>query len=211
MMAIFISADSREKDVIESIKIFPCIINEVYLETGDFIVSDRCVIERKTYTDFLASVYDGRIFEQVRTMKDNFEVVVILVEGTENFEEKTSDTIFKSVLASLILKFNVSILNTKNFQDTAKMIYELARKEQEENKREHDFNIVKKEKEIPEIRERLLSSLPLINRTKAKKLLEHFKTPEHIFSASEEELQAVEGIGKILSKKIREIITKEYL
>jgi len=44
----------------------------------------------------------------------------------------------------------------------------------------------------------------------AERLLKHFKTVENVFTAKEEELMKVEGVGKERAKKIREVLTAEY-
>ncbi|MBI4896157.1 MAG: hypothetical protein HY832_01270, partial [Candidatus Aenigmarchaeota archaeon] len=44
----------------------------------------------------------------------------------------------------------------------------------------------------------------------AQKLLTHFSTPERLFAANEKELQEVDGIGKVLARKIRFILSHTY-
>ncbi len=41
------------------------LITQETLSIGDFIISDRTAIERKTAEDFVASIIDGRLFEQI--------------------------------------------------------------------------------------------------------------------------------------------------
>lgn len=42
------------------------------LETGDYVLSGDLVVERKTAVDFVASILDGRLFNQVGKMRLNF-------------------------------------------------------------------------------------------------------------------------------------------
>ncbi len=44
----------------------------------------------------------------------------------------------------------------------------------------------------------------------AKRLLEHFGTPEKIMCASEKDLQQVHGIGKEKAKAIRRVLSGTY-
>ena len=51
------------------------------LPAGDYVISDRLVVERKTGADLAASIKDRRLFEQVTRLKASFEAVVLVVEG----------------------------------------------------------------------------------------------------------------------------------
>ena len=60
------------------------------------------------------------------------------------------------------------------------------------------------------MQEYILSGLPGISNEKSKALLKRFGTPEKIFTATEKELQSVDGIGKKLAKDIKKVLTKKY-
>jgi DNA excision repair protein ERCC-4 len=88
-MNILCTIDSREKERILYAKDFfhnyyPVAVE---LETGDYMFenlsNDDCVIfEYKTIKDFIGSVSDGRIFEQVKRMNEEFDWSFIVIEGT---------------------------------------------------------------------------------------------------------------------------------
>lgn len=87
-MDIFCTIDSREKERIPYAKQFfdkyKSIVVE--LETGDFMFENHdtgeCVIfEYKTMKDFIGSVSDGRIWEQVKRMNGEFDWSFIVIEG----------------------------------------------------------------------------------------------------------------------------------
>ena len=88
-MDIVCTIDSREQTRISYAKRFfdkyePIAVE---LETGDYMFenrdTDECVIfEYKTMKDFIGSVSDGRIFEQVKRMNDEFDWSFIVIEGT---------------------------------------------------------------------------------------------------------------------------------
>jgi len=206
---IVIFADYREKETIDHLKKMDIILSETNLEVGDFVLSDsRVVIERKTHSDFISSIIDGRVFDQARLMKDNFSNPLIIIEGSSN--RYINENALRAAIATLIANFNISLLNTKNPLDTAKTIYWIAKKEQEENKRLVSFKVGKKPKEMYKIQERLVCSLPGINSVMSKRLLEHFGTVEKIFNADEKELKKIKGIGKKLANKIRKILIENY-
>jgi len=206
---VVVIADYREKDVIQYLKSMGAIVNEIKLEVGDFICSEsRIAVERKTHSDFVSSIIDGRIFEQAKVLKENFERPVILVEGYSN--RKISGNALKAALASLIVDFGISLLNTRNPYDTARTVYWIAKKEQEENRKEVGFKVKKKPKELRFLQERIVASIPGVSTILSKRLLEHFGSVEKVFSAKEEELKKVKGIGEKLASKIRKVLTEKY-
>lgn len=206
---VLVIADYREKEVIGHLKNFGAVVNEMNLKIGDFTCSGNgVVIERKTHSDFVSSIIDGRIFEQLRYLKENYESPVVIVEGFSNRE--INENALKATIASLITKFNASFVNTKNSFDTAKMIYWLAKKEQEDTGIVLGFKQGKKPKETKRLQEYILSSIPGISKVLATRLLERFGSIYHVVNASEMELSKVKGVGKKLADKIKKLLTNKY-
>jgi Fanconi anemia group M protein len=205
---VIIISDYREREINKILENLGAKVNVMNLNIGDFVLSERVCIERKTHSDFISSIIDGRIFEQAKSLRENFEKPILIIEGYSNRE--INENALKGALASLIVDFGVSVLNTLNIFDTAKTIYWLAKKEQKEEKGAIVFKIGKKPKEIKKLQEEIVASLPGVSNVLSKRLLEKFGTIEKIFTAKESELQQVKGIGKILAKKIRKILTEKY-
>lgn len=87
MNDIVCTIDSREKERIpyamNFFKKYEPVVRE--LGIGDFIFSDGdglVCFEYKTMKDFIGSVSDGRIFEQVKRMNGVFDWSFIVIEGT---------------------------------------------------------------------------------------------------------------------------------
>jgi ERCC4-type nuclease len=205
---IVVVCDYREKELIEALKRLGVVVNEMNLEVGDFVCSQKIVIERKTHSDFITSIIDGRIFEQAEALKENFERPVIIIEGYSNRE--INENALKAALASLIVDYGISLISTKNVLDTAKTIYWIARKEQEEKKQKIAFKVGKKPQDEKKLKEFIVSSIPGISAVLSKRLLERFGSVEKVFSASEEELKSVKGIGEKLAKRIKKILSEKY-
>lgn len=205
---IAIVSDYREKRVIEVLRRLGATINETNLEVGDFVCSERVVIERKTHSDFISSIIDGRVFEQSKRMKESFEKSIIIIEGYSNRE--INENALKAAIASLIIDFEINLINTKNEFDTAKTIYWIAKKEQEEGKYNIAFKVGKKPQDAKLTKEFIMSGIPGISQILSKRLLKKFGSIEKVFSATEEQLKTVEGIGEKLAKKIRKILSEKY-
>ena len=43
------------------------------LPLGDYIVSHETVVERKSVSDFISSIFDGRLFDQCNRLKEHFQ------------------------------------------------------------------------------------------------------------------------------------------
>lgn len=205
---IVVVCDYREREIIVLLEKIGAAVNKMNLEVGDFVCSQRIVIERKTHADFIASVIDGRVFEQAKNLKENFEKRIIIIEGYSNRE--INENALKAAIASLLVDFGLSLINTKNPLDTAKTIYWIAKKEQEEVKHELAFKVGKKPEDVRKLKEFIVSGIPGVSTVISKRLLEHFGSVEKIFVASEEELKTVKGIGEKLAKRMRKILSEKY-
>ena len=205
---VLVVCDYREKEVIENLKKIGAFVDEMNLEVGDFVCSKRVVIERKEHSDFISSIIDGRIFDQAKALKENFEKPIILIEGYSNRE--INENALKAALASLIVDYGISLISTKNATDTAKTIYWIARKEQEDEKQGVAFKVGKKPQDEKKMKEFIVSSIPGISTVLSKRLLEKFGSVEKVFTASEKELKSVKGIGEKLAKRIKKILSEKY-
>ncbi len=183
-MCPVVYVDSREyrkaQEVIKELRRLGATVVEKMLEIGDYVVSDRTVIERKTSRDFAKSIIDGRLFEQAKKLKENYEKPIIIIEGNIwNVTKYLNINIncILGALTSLISKFNISTLFSKDKKTTAYYIYEIAKMEQEQEKRGLKTQQAKKNLTVRELQIQLLSSLPGIGYKRAEKILEEFETP----------------------------------
>lgn len=210
MDRVLIFVDSRENNIEEYFKQYDCDVQKKLLLCADFLVSDRVCIERKTVNDFVNSITDKRLFQQLKNMKDNFEKPILIIEGEETLYGSLQPNIIRGALSSIAIDLGIPIIWTRDMADTAGIVYWIAKREQLIEKR----NNVLRNKKVPETTEEkqeyLISSLPDISVVRAKALLEHFKTPEAVFNANEEDIIKVKGIGKKIAKNIRKVLEEKY-
>src|SRR2546422_7704689 len=57
-------------------------LQKLTLTIADYVVSSRVAIERKEGTDFVGSIFDGRLFEQAHRLRETYEFPIIIVEGS---------------------------------------------------------------------------------------------------------------------------------
>src|SRR3989344_3258673 len=213
MEEITIYADNRELNskVVDILK-HRCTVHEKQLHVGDYLLSKRVAAERKTIGDFISSIVDGRLFKQLAEMKENFSYPVLIIEGNWLYdtERKVHPNAIRGAIAAVAIDFNIPILWTQNALETAELLLAMAKREQIDSGKKNAVRGRKKAKSMNDRQEILISGLPNVNTSTAKKLLKHFGSPEKVFTASEDELKNVDGIGPKMAKKIRHVVMKNY-
>jgi len=211
---IKIFADYREKGsgVIKELAEDNVIVNLEALSYADYIVSSRCGIEAKTVEDFVDSIIDGRLLEQIKNLKNNFERPIIVIEGTQDIYgvRNVHHNSILGMMATIAVSYGIPIIQTRNFKETAALLQIIAKREQEETGKDFNLHADRKPATLKEQQEYVVSSLPGINLTLAKPLLKKFKTIKNIVNATDKELQEVEKIGPSKSKQIKDVVEKEY-
>ncbi len=209
---LVVYADDRENTVLKALTRRDGVAGRsTRLEVGDFVVSDRAVVERKTAEDFVSSIVDGRLFEQVRAMHDAYERPVLIIEGEDLYRHRdVHPNAIRGALASLTVDFDLPILWSGDEDETVDLLVALARREQEEQDRSVALRGERSPTTERELQAFIVSGLPNVSDTLAERLLEEFGTVEAVLTASETALQDVEGIGAEKAKRIREILTRRY-
>lgn len=206
-------ADTREGNskVIRHLSEMEIDVKVQAMAVGDYQVSDEVVIERKTAKDFVDSIVDKRLFKQARSLMEEFKRPLIILEGDDLYNGMINPNAIRGSIASIALDFGISIIPTRNAQDTAAMIKRIAIREQSGEKTPIQIRTDKKPVNMWEQQLFIIESLPNIGPVNAKNLLEHFGTVANIINASESQLQEVEGIGKKTATNIRKVVDSKYL
>lgn len=206
-------ADTREGNskVIRHLSEMEIDVKVQAMAVGDYQVSDEVVIERKTAKDFVDSIVDKRLFKQARSLMEEFKRPLIILEGDDLYNGMINPNAIRGSIASIALDFGISIIPTRNAQDTAAMIKRIAIREQSGEKTPIQIRTDKKPVNLWEQQLFIIESLPNIGPVNAKNLLEHFGKVANIINASESQLQEVEGIGKKTAANIRKVVDSKYL
>lgn len=207
--SVKIFADNRENGAVISELERLCVIERKNLPVGDYVCSDRVVVERKSESDFASSIMDGRLFSQMKELCA-YEKPILLIERNGSNFSKIHPNAIRGALASLALDFNVPIIFSQSYIDTAGIIFQIAKREQVDEKRIPSIRPKAGITSIDRHQEFLVAGLPNVSTVLAKRMLARFGTPQKIFSASQEELQEVEGIGGEKAKRVFEMLNSEY-
>lgn len=184
------------------------------LEIGDYVLSDRVVVERKSVRDFLATLTgeERSIFDQVRRMTEFYSRPILVIEGTENLYEERNvhPNAIRGVFASLAVDFGVSVLWTIDESDTASLLRVIAEREQRNQERQVRVHGEKTTKTLAEQQEYVVSSIAEVGPVTAEALLASLGSVNAVLTADLEELQSVEGVGTVTAERIQEVVMSPY-
>ncbi|AOW79251.1 Hef nuclease [Halodesulfurarchaeum formicicum] len=184
------------------------------LEVGDYVLSDRVAVERKTIEDFLSTLLDGDrgLFDQIGDLTRHYGRPVLVIEGEGDLygERNVHPNAIRGALASLAVDFGVSVLFTPDETETAALLETIARREQETRDREVSVHGTSAAKTLAEQQEYVVASIADIGPITARSLLEALGSVEAVLTADEATLQSVEGVGEVTASRIREVVGSEY-
>jgi len=176
------------------------------LQIGDYIVAPETVVERKSIKDLIASVFDGRLFDQCNRLKEHFQFPIILMEGNvdEIIEITENPLIFYGAVSSIALDFKIPIIATPSADHTAKLLISMCSRK--EIPKGPFLKKIKKSNDVQKQQLVALSSLPGVGEKLSVRMLEKFGSPLKVFNASSTELAKVEGLGNARAKKIKKML-----
>jgi ERCC4-related helicase/ERCC4-type nuclease len=206
--------DSRElnSSVVRELARMGLAVRTAQLPTGDYIVSERVAVERKEVADFLASMLDGRLFQQAKELKRAYQRPVMIIEGETLFGvRQVSDSAIYGALACLTADFGLPVLFSKDPLETARMIHAFVKRELATGGGPPPMRSGKGGMLLHERQQFLVEGLPGISATLAQRLLDHFGSARAVMTATVEELCQVKGVGEATAEQIRKIIDERYL
>jgi ERCC4-type nuclease len=196
-----IIVDYREKNslVISELARLNIESNFQELKVADYIVNE-VAIERKTISDFISSMLNKRLFRQLEELQQ-YPNRLLILEGIDEQELYSNDdeeeiqgvhpNAVRGFLLSILLRYKVPIIFSKDAEDTAKFISVILKKKT----KEASLNVSKKSFNKKERLQFILEGFPGIGPKTAQKLLKEFKTLKNIMNT------AIEEIEKVIGKK----------
>ena len=184
----------------------------VHLNSGDYVLSPDVGVEFKTQEDFITSLLDGRLFEQLTQLKQNYKKPLLIVEGNQDLYSirNVHPNAVNGLLSTIVIGYSIPLLQTKNQQETINFIHTMLKQEQEKLTGSFSPHFEKRSTSIKEQQEYIVSSLPGVGPVLAKPLLHKFKTIKNIINSSIDELKEVKLIGEKKANTLNNIINEEY-
>lgn len=195
--------DFREKNSLVPSELMKQKLNIEFkqLKVADYVINGTA-IERKSLNDFVQSIINGRLFNQLEEIKQ-YPSPLLIIEGNLQKKTRMHPHALKGTLLSIALNHKVPILFSENEKETARYITLIANKKS----KTISLNPTKKTLNKNQKLQFILESFPNIGPTKAKKLLSNFRSLKKIFNASEKNLNPI--LGK-KSEEFKKILDTNY-
>ena len=206
--------DHRESHfVVLALRRLKAEVVEKSISPGDYVVGESYAVERKTFRDFVQSIYKKRLFEQLERLHNAYEGCCLIVEGDVGYglAHLYNPLIFWGALAKITTEWNIPIIFTMNEEQTAQFIFSLAKKLQEERKERIEAIYKPRLYSLAERQRFAVQGLPTVGPKSADLLLRRFGTVRRVFSATKGEIMRVKGFGEKRARKISEFLDKRYL
>jgi ERCC4-type nuclease len=173
--------DSREPNHIQALKFGGAPKITMQLDTGDLWLAtddgEMLIIERKTPSDLLGSIKDGRLFHQIAAMRDKSKWAYLMITGALTHtldghmitDQRTTQWRFDDVQGALLTaqELGVSVINCQSDQHYEEAVLRLARRDRKAVKTIEP----RVQPHILSEQEKLLISLPGIGMERAGLLL----------------------------------------
>jgi len=176
------------------------------LPVGDYIVAPETVVERKTISDLVSSVFDGRLFDQCNRLKEHYQFPILLIEGNiDEIEELTENPlVFYGAISSIAIDFKIPVIHTPNASHTAKLLMSMCSRK--DASKGPFIKKIRKSNDVQKQQLSILCSLPGVGEKTAIRMLEKFGTPLRVLSSSTTELSKVGGLGEARAKNIKKVL-----
>ncbi|QSZ66651.1 DEAD/DEAH box helicase [Methanofollis aquaemaris] len=181
------------------------------LEVGDYAVGDRVLVERKTVRDFADTLVERDLLGQVRALASAATRPVLIVEGEGDLyaARDIHPNAIRGALAAITIDLGISVLFTRDADETAEMLAVIARREGSE-RTERSVQPKKSYRTAKEEQEYVVASFPEVGLKHARALLEHFGSVQAVIDAGVDDLSQVKGIGKKRAEGIRDVSSRPY-
>tara|TARA_R110002020_G_scaffold24198_2_gene79779 strand:- start:3586 stop:4275 length:690 start_codon:yes stop_codon:yes gene_type:complete len=220
--------DSREnsklsKLVMQKAKALKIPNEKKWIEIGDYVYDDVC-FEAKSATDFLGSVMSKRLWTQLDNMDRHYKTNIVIIHGDMqeailNIIEHSPSKMplgsrsimlnnkFLGAIGRITLDTDIKPFWVPTEEEAALIITAICKMKPIE--RDTIAPQIFKRLSTDDLRLDLLSSIKGVSIKKAKELITIYGSIMEIGECSAYELQAIEGIGETLAKRIVTTLNSE--
>ena len=179
------------------------------LPVGDYIVAPETVVERKTISDLISSIFDGRLFDQCNRMKEHYQFPILIIEGDINeIEELTENPfVFYGAISSIAIDFKIPVIPTPNASHTSKLLISMCSRK--DTAKGPFIKKIRKSNDLQKQQLSMLCSLPGVGEKTAVRMLEKFGTPMNVLNSSIVELSKIDGLSEIRAKNIKKVLQSQ--
>ena len=179
------------------------------LSLGDYVVENGLLVERKTVHNLALSVVDGRLFRQAgRRARAPAMRPCLIVEGAPEDLDRAavSRPALQGALITATLLYGLPVLYSNDPGETARLLRIAASQLRRRQARGPERFGSKTGSDV-RLRMLMLQAVPDVGPVRAEALVEAFGTIETLVSASVKELAMTAGIGPVIAKRLKRIVS----
>jgi DNA excision repair protein ERCC-4 len=176
------------------------------MRVGDYRTANW-LFERKTLTDFAASLVDGRLFAQACRLAGSNQSSAIILEGTapDLAAIGVHRSALQGALISLSLIYQLPILRSRGPEETAQLLL-FAGRQLWRSRSDWAQRTGRRPKRLRKLQLYVLEGLPGVGPNRAAALLDYFGTVRAAMTAPKEELCRIKGIHDLTAAKIEWVL-----
>jgi DNA excision repair protein ERCC-4 len=197
------------------------LLKRVSLETGDYLLRvssspiKEIAVERKTVSDYVNSIKDGRLFNQLYRLSRDFEISYLIVVGNVVHELLNTDFPLEAFYSSLVgssLKRSSDGKQGQVITLTVPTNYEFAMCVYYLHKKLEEGDLIRRPRPVggksnfKSCLITLYSCIPGVSEKLAVRLAERFPSLESLVRATKDDIMSVKGIGEDKARRIYSFI-----
>ena len=215
--------DSREKSdltefIISEASKVNILTEKKWLEIGDYVYQDVC-FEAKSTIDFLQSVINRRLWNQVDNMDRHYEYSIVIIHGSLHqamaypayvnmqINEQLLKHKFYGAIGKLTLDTDCRVFWVESPQKAAKIITTICK--MRPVKRSVIQPTLLKRITTDDLRLDMLCTIKGVSKSKAKKIIEKYGSVMEVGESNINELSSIDGIGPTIAKRIIDTLNSE--
>ena len=184
-------------------------IEVIPLRMGDYDVGgDPCrVFERKTASDFLSSLAQGRLFAQLSALRKSRFAPILLLEGDplRVSQSQMRPESIRGALTYIATTLRVPILPSSGPEDSAQLIYAAA-KQCQVGHATHGPPAGRRRATLSEQQMQIVLSLPGVGRATARAVCARFGSLHDLLNADAAQLSTVPGVGPTRAAALEQLL-----
>jgi len=189
-----------------------------WIEIGDYVYGDVC-FEAKSSFDFLQSVINKRLWNQIDNMDRHFEHTFVIIHGSlheamdypkytkMDIPEQMLRNKFFGAIGKIVLDTDCKVMWFENPKKAAQVITTIC-KMRPINRKVISPTLLKRIT-TDDLRLNILTTIKGVSESKAKKLIKQYGSIMEIGETSAEELCNIDGIGLTIAQRIVDTLNSE--
>ena len=177
------------------------------LPVGDYVLGSGLAVERKASADLIASIRDGRIFDQAVRLQSAFPQAVLMLEGEPR---GITEDAWRGAVCRLV-EDGFTVLHSLDAEDSAAWIVRLAKRARRAAPTVPTHGPRRAPRHPSAQAELMLSVVPGISAAMARSLLAAYGSVAAVAAAAPDGLRRHPGIGRVRAARLAEALHGRYV